>query len=74
MMLFELPSFEHIDAKNAGEAASYLRQYGGKAKVIAGATDLLGLMKDHIEGPELEMPECSYQHQNHPWNSPDRLR
>ena len=57
MMLFELPSFEHIDAKDAGEAASYLRQYGGKAKVIAGATDLLGLMKDRIEGPKLEMPE-----------------
>jgi xanthine dehydrogenase YagS FAD-binding subunit len=57
MMLFELPSFEHIDAKDATDAVSCLRQYGGKARVIAGATDLLGLMKDRIEGPEFRMPE-----------------
>lgn len=56
-MLFELPSFEHVDAKDAREAACYLQQYGEKAKVIAGATDLLGLMKDRIEGPQLKMPE-----------------
>jgi xanthine dehydrogenase YagS FAD-binding subunit len=57
MMLFELPSFEHIDARDAADAVSCLRQYGGKARVIAGATDLLGLMKDRIEGPELKLPE-----------------
>jgi len=56
-MLFELPGFEHVDAKDAREAALCLRQYGEKAKVIAGATDLLSLMKDRIEGPELKVPE-----------------
>ncbi len=56
-MLFELPTFEHVTAKDAGEAASCLRRYGGKAKVIAGATDLLSRMKDRIEGPGLKMPE-----------------
>ena len=56
-MLFELPSFEHIDATDAREAASCLDRYGEKAKVIAGATDLLSLMKDRIEGPLLRVPE-----------------
>ena len=56
-MLFELPRFEHIDARNVKEVASWLQKYGGKARVIAGATDLLGLMKDRVEGPECKIPE-----------------
>jgi len=56
-MLFELPSFEHIDAMEVKEAVSYLREYGEKARVVAGGTDLLSLMKDRIEGPELKIPE-----------------
>ena len=43
-MLFELPSFEHVDAREVKEVASLLRKYGGRARVIAGATDLLGLI------------------------------
>jgi xanthine dehydrogenase YagS FAD-binding subunit len=56
-MLYELPSFEHIDATDVKEAASCLHEYGAKVKVIAGATDLLSLMKDRIEGPQLKVPE-----------------
>ena len=56
-MLFELPDFEHIDASDVKEAASYLDRYGDKAKIMAGATDLLGLMKDRIEGPGIKNPE-----------------
>ena len=56
-MLFELPSFKHIDAMEVKEAVSYLREYGEKARVVAGGTDLLSLMKDRIEGPELKIPE-----------------
>lgn len=56
-MLFELPTFEYVDAKDVGGATSCLRRYGEKARVIAGATDLLGLMKDRIEGPGLKIPE-----------------
>jgi xanthine dehydrogenase YagS FAD-binding subunit len=56
-MLFELPSFEHINAQDIGEATFWLHKYGEKARVIAGATDLLSLMKDRIEGPELRNPE-----------------
>jgi xanthine dehydrogenase YagS FAD-binding subunit len=56
-MLLELPSFEHIDAETVKEAVYWLQKYGEKAKVIAGATDLFGLMKDRVEGPELKIPE-----------------
>lgn len=56
-MLLELPIFEHIDATDVSEAAAYLDRYGERAKVIAGATDLLSLMKDRIVGPGLKVPE-----------------
>jgi xanthine dehydrogenase YagS FAD-binding subunit len=52
-MLFELPNFEHIDATDVEGAVSCLHLHGAKARVIAGATDLLSLMKDRIEGPEV---------------------
>jgi xanthine dehydrogenase YagS FAD-binding subunit len=56
-MLFELPSIEHRDAKDVHEAVACLKAHDGKAAVIAGATDLLSLMKDRIEGPKLKTPE-----------------
>lgn len=40
--------FKHIDASTIDEAASVLAKYKGKAKVIAGGTDILGLMKDDV--------------------------
>ena len=57
-MLYELQVFEHIDANDAKEAATCLKGYDGKASVIAGATDLLALMKDRIEGPKLKVPSA----------------
>ena len=56
-MLFELPNFVHVDARDVKEVASLLHKYAGKAKVVAGATDLLSLMKDRVEGPEFKIPE-----------------
>jgi xanthine dehydrogenase YagS FAD-binding subunit len=56
-LLHELPSFEHIEVKSVQEAISWLHKLGEKATVIAGGTDLLGMMKDRIEGPELKIPE-----------------
>jgi len=41
-------AFKHIDASTIEEAASILAKYKGKAKIIAGGTDLLGIMKDNI--------------------------
>ncbi len=55
-MLFELPPFEHIDATTTAEAVRLLGQ-GGRRAVVAGATDLLGLMKDRVQGPALPIPE-----------------
>ncbi len=55
-MLYELPDFEYIDANDVKEAVACLKAHDGKASVLAGATDLLALMKDRIEGPKMKMP------------------
>lgn len=56
-MLYELPNFEHIDTSSVQEAVFWLQEYGDEAKVIAGGTDLLGLMKEKLEGPQLRTPK-----------------
>lgn len=43
-----MKSFKHIDAKTVNEACRLLEKYKGKAKLIAGGTDLLGILKDRI--------------------------
>lgn len=40
--------FTHINALAVDEAVSILNQYEGKAKIIAGGTDLLGQIKNRI--------------------------
>jgi xanthine dehydrogenase YagS FAD-binding subunit len=56
-VLYELPAFEHADAESVREAVFWLEKWGNEASVIAGGTDLLGLMKDRLEGPQLRMPQ-----------------
>jgi len=56
-MLLEMPYFEHYSVKTIEEALSILHEHKEKATVIAGSTDLLGLMKDRVEGPQLKVPE-----------------
>src|SRR5262249_60073751 len=56
-MLDELPLFEHVDAASLAEAMAALREHGPRAQVLAGGTDLLGLMKDRISGPGMPVPE-----------------
>ena len=56
-MLFELPSFEDLEAREVRDAVSCLRRYGKKARIIAGGTDLLGLIKDRLTGQEMPLPE-----------------
>jgi xanthine dehydrogenase YagS FAD-binding subunit len=56
-VLYELPAFEHADAESIQEAVFWLQKWGNEASVIAGGTDLLGLMKDRLEGPQLRMPQ-----------------
>lgn len=43
-----MKNFEHIDATSVEEAVSALSQYGGKASIIAGGSDIIGSMKDEI--------------------------
>ena len=47
--------FEHINASTVDEVVSTLNQYQGRARVIAGGTDLLGGLKDAIwpQAPEV---------------------
>lgn len=56
-MLDELPLFEHVDATSLDEALSALGEHGARAQVLAGGTDLLGLMKDRISGPGMPVPD-----------------
>ncbi len=47
--------FKHVNARSLEEVTSILKEYGRKARVMAGGTDLLGEMKDDIlpEYPEV---------------------
>ncbi len=45
----ELNQFGWLQPTSVGDAVSMLTKYGGQAKVIAGGTDLLNQMKQHIE-------------------------
>jgi xanthine dehydrogenase YagS FAD-binding subunit len=56
-VLYELPVFEHADAESVQEAVFWLEKWGNEARVIAGGTDLLGIMKDRLEGPQLKTPK-----------------
>jgi len=49
-----MKSFNHVNAKTVDEAITLLKDHKGKAKLIAGGTDLLGILKDQIlpEYPE----------------------
>jgi len=63
----KLKNFEHYNAGTVDEAVSLLGKYGEKAKIIAGGTDLVTVMKDEIlpEYPEAlvnikTIPELDY--------------
>ncbi|MGA2199853.1 MAG: FAD binding domain-containing protein [Nitrososphaerales archaeon] len=45
----ELGKFGYLQPTSVSDAVSLLSKYGGNARVIAGGTDLLYQMKDHLE-------------------------
>jgi carbon-monoxide dehydrogenase medium subunit len=47
-----LPKFEYKSPKSVEEASKLLKEHGGKAKVLAGGTDLLVKMKERAITPE----------------------
>ncbi len=56
-MLHEIPDIELVEPKTVEDAVYWLGKYGSKSKIIAGGTDLLGLLKDEVKGPKLPYPE-----------------
>jgi len=50
-----MKKFKHLNADSLESAVSVLKEHGGKARVVAGGTDLLGEMEDSIltEYPEV---------------------
>ncbi len=57
-MQYEIPPIEYIQATSVEDAVYWLSHYGEKAKIIAGGTDLLGLVKDRIRGSKMPLPEA----------------
>jgi len=49
--------FDYYKVTSVGQAVSLLSRHQQKAAILAGGTDLLGMMKDRIEGPKLKTPE-----------------
>jgi xanthine dehydrogenase YagS FAD-binding subunit len=50
-----MKTFNHIDVKTVKKACGLLKEYRGKAQVIGGGTDLLGILKDRVL---LDYPEA----------------
>ena len=51
------PPLAHVDAESVEDAVRWLQEYGDRAQLLAGGTDLLGLMKDRIDGPGMPLPD-----------------
>jgi len=49
--------FEYIKVTSVAQAVSLLSKHQEKAAILAGGSDLLGIMKDRLEGPKLKMPQ-----------------
>ena len=49
--------FDYYRVTTVGQAVALLTKYQEKAAILAGGSDLLGLIKDGIEGPEMKTPK-----------------
>ena len=49
--------FDYYKVTNVAQAVSLLSKHQQKAAILAGGTDLLARMKDHLEGPKMKMPD-----------------
>jgi len=48
--------FNYYKVASVAQAVSLLSRHQQKAAILAGGSDLLGMMKDRIEGPKLKLP------------------
>jgi xanthine dehydrogenase YagS FAD-binding subunit len=48
--------FDYYKVASAAQAVSLLSKHQQKAAILAGGSDLLGMMKDRIEGPKFKTP------------------
>jgi xanthine dehydrogenase YagS FAD-binding subunit len=49
--------FDYYKVTSVGQAVSLLAKYQEKAVILAGGSDLFGLMKDRVEGPKMKAPQ-----------------
>ena len=49
--------FDYYKVTTVQQAVDLLAKYQDKAAILAGGSDLLGMMKDRIEGPKMKMPQ-----------------
>ena len=49
--------FDYYRVTTVGQAVALLTKYQEKAAILAGGSDLLGLVKDGVEGPALKTPK-----------------
>jgi xanthine dehydrogenase YagS FAD-binding subunit len=49
--------FDYYRVTTVGQAVALLTKYEDKAAILAGGSDLMGLMKDGIEGPAMKTPK-----------------
>jgi xanthine dehydrogenase YagS FAD-binding subunit len=49
--------FEYYKVTSVAQAISLLTKHQEKAAILAGGSDLLGIMKDRLEGPKFKMPQ-----------------
>jgi NADPH-dependent glutamate synthase beta subunit-like oxidoreductase/CO/xanthine dehydrogenase FAD-binding subunit len=71
-----LMKFEHINANSVSDAISILRQYGDKAWVLAGGTDLVGTMRFEVlhDYPEVLINLKTIPGLDYIWEENDSLR
>jgi len=49
--------FDYYKVTTVQQAVDLLAKYQDKAAILAGGSDLLGMMKDRIEGPKMKLPQ-----------------
>ena len=49
--------FNYYKVTSVAQAISLLTRYQEKASILAGGSDILGRMKDRLEGPKLQLPQ-----------------